>query len=100
MVKHLIIWKLKENYTEEESKKAVAEIKAGLESLAGKIPGMIDITVHDCPLPTSNREAMLEANFVDFESLQGYVTNPEHVAIAKGIVKPHVEIRSCFDYEL
>ena len=39
MVKHIILWQLKEEYTQEEKTQIAAEIKEGLESLKGKIPG-------------------------------------------------------------
>lgn len=40
MVKHIILWKLKEEFSEEEKKQIKAGIKEGLECLAGQIPGM------------------------------------------------------------
>ena len=58
MVKHIILWQLAEEYKTEEIKKG---IKEGLESLQGKIPGMIDIHVQiDC-LESSNADALLIA---------------------------------------
>ena len=41
MVKHIILWKLKEEFSEEEKKQIKAGIKEGLEGLAGQIPGSI-----------------------------------------------------------
>ena len=41
MVKHLILWKLKEELSEEDKKQVKGEIKAGLEGLLGKIPGLV-----------------------------------------------------------
>ena len=44
MVKHIILWQLKE--MDEEEKQTVKKgIKAGLESLQGKIPGLLSIHV-------------------------------------------------------
>ena len=43
MVKHIILWKLKEEFSEEEKKQIKAGIKEGLEGLAGQIPGMTEI---------------------------------------------------------
>ena len=40
MVKHIILWKLKEEYSEEKKQQIKAEIKEGLEGLAGQIPVM------------------------------------------------------------
>lgn len=96
MVKHIILWKLAEEYKTEEIKKG---IKEGLESLQGKIPGMIDIHVQiDC-LESSNADALLITTFEDEESLKGYAVHPEHVAIANTKVRPYTCSRVCMDYE-
>ncbi|MBR1911163.1 MAG: Dabb family protein, partial [Treponema sp.] len=44
MVKHIILWTLKE-MNDAEKKSVKAAIKSGLESLKGKIPGLVDIAV-------------------------------------------------------
>ena len=46
MVKHIIIWTLNPELSEEEKAKVKAEIKAGLEGLVGKVPGLLDVKVH------------------------------------------------------
>lgn len=55
MVKHIILWQLKE--MDEEEKQTVKKgIKAGLESLQGKIPGLLSIHVQTEGLPSSNAD--------------------------------------------
>ena len=49
MVKHVILWKLKE-MDEKETESVKAGIKEGLEGLAGKIPGLVEIHVHTLSL--------------------------------------------------
>ena len=57
MVKHIILWTLNPELSEEEKKKVKAEIKAGLEGLVGKVPGLIDVKVHiDGRLASSNAD--------------------------------------------
>ena len=46
MVKHVILWKLKEEYSEAEKESIKAGIKEGLEGLAGQIPGLVEIHVY------------------------------------------------------
>lgn len=100
MVKHIILWKLKEEYTEEKKQQIKAGIKEGLEGLAGQIPGLTDIKVRiDC-LSSSNVDVMLDSTFVDEEALHNYSTNPKHVAVADTKVRPHTAIRSCMDFEI
>ena len=63
MVKHIIIWTLNPELSEEEKKKVKAEIKAGLEGLVGKVPGLLDVKVHiDGRLASSNADLMLDSN--------------------------------------
>ena len=100
MVKHVILWKLKDDYSGVEVEKIKAEIKEGLEGLAGQIPGLIDIRVVTEGLSTSNVDLMLVSTFKDAEALKGYSKHPLHVAVADGKVRPHTASRNCFDYEV
>lgn len=99
MVKHMIIWTLKDDISEEEKLQAKKNIKAGLEGLAGKIPGMLEIHVYIDGLNSSNTDVMLDSTFEDEASLAGYAVHPAHVEVATNIVRPYSKIRSCFDYE-
>lgn len=100
MIKHMIIWTLKEDLSEAEKETVKAGIKEGLEGLAGKIPGLLEIKVHINGLPSSNADLMLESSFESEEALKGYATHPAHVAVADGKVRPYTKIRSCLDYEV
>lgn len=100
MVKHVILWKLKEEYNEEQTAKIKAEIKEGLEGLKGQIPGLIDIQVNIEGLASSNVDLMLDSTFENEEALKGYAVHPAHVAVADGKVRPHTAVRSCMDYEV
>ncbi len=44
MVKHIILWKLKDEIADKETVRA--GIKAGLEGLKGVVPGLVDIVVN------------------------------------------------------
>ena len=100
MIKHMIIWTLKEDLSEAEKETVKAGIKEGLEGLAGKIPGLLEIKVHTNGLPSSNADLMLESSFESEEALKGYATHPAHVAVADGKVRPYTGIRSCLDYDV
>lgn len=99
MVKHIILWQLKDELSEQESARVKAEIKAGLEALGGVIPGLLDIRVEINPLPSSNADIMLDTSFADEASLKGYAVHPAHVAVADGKVRPFTKTRICMDYE-
>lgn len=98
MVKHVILWTLKEELTEEEKKQVKKNIKEGLEGLAGKIPGLLEVHVYTEGLPSSNVDLMLDTSFTTEEALKGYAVHPEHVAVADGKVRPYTAVRSCLDY--
>ena len=98
MVRHVIIWKLKEQDSPEAKEKISQGIKNALEGLAGKIPGLLSVRVRTEGLPSSNGDVMLDCLFKDAESLAGYAVHPLHVAAADGFVRPYTAVRSCFDY--
>ncbi len=100
MVKHIILWKLKEEYTKEQKECIKAGIKEGLEGLKGRVPGLISITVNTEGCDTSNADLMLDSSFESMEALKGYSVHPEHVAVADNKVRPYTEVRMCFDYEV
>ena len=60
MVKHIILWQLKDEFSEEEKAVIRAGIKEGLEGLAGKIPGLAEIKVQTEMLASSNVDVMLD----------------------------------------
>lgn len=100
MVKHVIIWTLKDNFTDNEKKEIKANIKMGLEGLMGKIPGLMDIKVYIDPLSSSNTDLILDSTFENEDALKGYAIHPEHVAVADSMVRPYTAIRSCIDFEI
>lgn len=100
MVKHVIIWTLKDEYSDSEKAAIKAEIKEGLEGLKGKIDGLVEIKVITEGLSSSNTDLMLDSLFENEDALKGYAVHPDHVAVATGKVRPHAKIRSCFDFEV
>ena len=95
MVKHIILWKLKEEYNNDEIKQG---IKSGLEGLKGKIDGLLEIRVQLDKLESSNADVMLYSVFESEEALKGYAVNPIHIKVADGNVRPFTETRLCMDF--
>lgn len=100
MVKHVILWNLKETLSDAEKEAVKKGAKEGLESLIGKIPGLVNIKVNTVGLPSSNADMMLDSTFESAEALKGYSTHPEHVAVADSKVRPFTASRVCMDYEV
>lgn len=100
MVKHIILWQLKDELSAEEKKVIKAEMKESLEGLVGKVPGLLDVKVQISGLTSSNAEVMLDTTFTDEAALKVYATHPEHVAVADSKVRPFTKTRLCLDFEV
>lgn len=101
MVKHIILWTLNPELSEEEKKSVKAGIKEGLEGLVGKVPGLIDVKVHiDGRLASSTADLMLDCTLSNEEALKGYAQHPEHLAVANTKVRPYTVQRACLDFQL
>lgn len=99
MVRHIILWQLKDEFSEEEKAGIRAGIREGLEGLTGRIPGLISIRVQIDGLASSNADAMLDACFSDEAALKAYGVHPAHVEVANGKVRPYTKNRVCMDFE-
>ncbi len=97
MVKHVILWKLKDDIADKAAVKA--GIKAGLEGLKGVVPGLVEIKVHTGGLPSSNADVMLDSTLESEAALKGYAVHPAHVAVANEKVRPFTQTRMCLDFE-
>ncbi len=101
MVKHVILWTLKDEFSESEKKQIKKEMKEELEGLVGKVPGLIDMKIYTNGLETSkNAEVMLDSTLESFEALKAYAIHPEHVKVADEKVRPYTASRSCLDFEI
>ncbi len=98
MVKHIILWQLKDELQGAEKEAVKAGIKQGLEGLAGQIPGLFDISVQTESLSSSNADVMLNSTFVDEEALKAYASHPAHVKVADNKVRPYTKSRTCMDF--
>ena len=100
MIKHVILWTLKNEYSEEEKAQIKLGIKQNLEGLLGKIPGLSEIKVNIDGLSSSNADLMLDSTFENVEALKNYAVHPEHVHVADTYVRPFTQTRLCLDYEV
>ena len=99
MVKHIILWQLKDELTENEKLDVKKGIKEGLESLQGQVPGLVEIKVQTEGLASSTADVMLYSVMESPEALKGYAAHPAHVAVANSKVRPFTKTRLCLDFE-
>lgn len=98
MIKHIVMWKLKD-YAEGLSKYENARhIKKMLEGLKGKIPEIhyIEVGINISESETAY-DAALYSEFEDEKALETYQKHPEHLKIS-GYVKKVRESRVVVDY--
>ena len=100
MVKHVILWQLRDELSDTEKAAVKVGIKEGLEGLAGQIPGLLEVHVNINGLPSSTADLMLDTTLESFDALKGYAVHPAHVAVADGKVRPYTKARFCLDYEI
>lgn len=98
MVKHMILWKLKDEYSSKEKLVIKQNIKKSLEGLRGEIPGLIDVKVRIDGLSSSTADLMLDTTFEDEAALKAYAVHPKHIAAADSFVRPYTALRSCLDF--
>ena len=99
MVKHVILWKLKDEFPLEEKQQIKLNAKAALESLLGKIDGLTEIKLNISPMEPSNAEMMLDSTFTSVDALKAYQVHPDHVEVANKFVRPFTCERFLFDFE-
>lgn len=97
MVKHVILWKLKEGV--ENPQKVKEDAKVALEALADEIGEISYIKVNINGYDTSSCDMMLDSAFETFEDYEKYKFHPSHVKAADTYVRPYVDTRLCLDFE-
>ncbi len=93
MIKHVVMWKFKEN--EEENMKKFLK---GLNDLKQIIPEIKNMETGININPKNEYDAILISEFETMEDLEKYKNNPEHVKVSALCKEIRVE-RQAIDYE-
>ena len=99
MVRHVILWQLKEEISAEAAVEIKRGIKEGLEGLKDVLEGVVSIQVQTDCLSSSNADVMLDSVFENEEALKHYAVSEEHLKVANERVRPFTKTRVCMDYE-
>ena len=99
MIRHIVMFKLKELATPVDKQAKMQEIKTGLEALIDKIDVLRMIRVDFNVNPAETWDIILTTELDTLEDVSTYANHPEHVAVAKGIIGPVKADRACVDYE-
>lgn len=99
MVRHIVMFKLKEFASEAEKLTKMQEIKTRLEALIDKIDVLRMIHVDFNINPEETWDIILTTELDSLEDVKKYANHPEHVTVAVGIIGPVKADRACVDYE-
>jgi len=100
VVRHIVMWTLKEEAEGAVAKDNAARIKEMLEGLAGRIDGLRHIEVsHDVVAADPECHVVLCSEHDDVDALNHYQGHPEHQACV-AFVKSVVTSRKALDYEI
>ena len=98
MVKHIVMFKLKETLSTEEKMDVMNRFKAAIEAFPATINVIRKVFLG---LNINEAEAWdicLESEFDTLDDVKAYAVHPDHVAAA-GILKDAKLDRACVDYE-
>lgn len=98
MVKHIVLFKLKEELTQEEKANVMNRFKSAIEALPARIPAIRHIFVGLNMNPEEKWDICLESEFDTLEDVKAYASHPDHLA-ASGLLKDYKQDRACTDYE-
>ncbi|MGV7206434.1 Dabb family protein [Oxalobacteraceae bacterium A2-2] len=100
MIKHIVMWKLKEHAEGADRAANAIKMKALLDACATLSPGTLKFeAVLAQPGLEATYDVVLYSEFTDRAALDAYLEHPEHVAI-KPFIGAIREARQCMDYEV
>lgn len=100
MVRHIVMWKLKDSAEGNDKAINAQIIKERLEALKEKISQIeeIEVGINSDAAPEGNYDVVLVMTCRDFGALKEYAVHPDHVEVGS-FVKKVVEARAAVDYE-
>ena len=98
MVKHIVLFKLKDEVPEAEKLVVMNKFKEAIEALPAVIPVIRIIEVGLNTNPGETWHIALYSEFDNLDDVKFYATHPLHVAAGK-IIAEAKESRACVDYE-
>ena len=100
MIKHIVMWDIREEYEGKSREQLIEQLKQALESLKDKIPQIRSIEV-GANLNSSEAacDVVLYSEFGSAADLETYQKHPEHMKVAK-LVSNIRTSRHVVDYEV
>ena len=99
MIKHIVMWKLKDQAEGAGRAANAAKMKALLDGCRDTVPGIVEFEVALAqPGLEATYDVVLYSVFADKAALDAYQDHPKHVAVKPFIGAVRLE-RQCMDYE-
>jgi hypothetical protein len=99
MIKHIVMWKLKDHAEGADRAANAAKMKALLDGCHDIVPGIVEFEVELArPGLEATCDVVLYSVFADKAALDAYQDHPKHVAVKPFIGAVRLE-RQCMDYE-
>jgi hypothetical protein len=100
MIKHIVLWKLKDFAEGATKQQNALKVKAMLEDMRGKIPEMLKLEVGlNFEVSDSACDISLYSEFTSLEALDAYQIHPEHIKVKNFLPLVRIE-RRVVDYEV
>ena len=100
MIKHIVMWKLKDKAEGADRAANAVEMKRRLDECAKLSPGTLKFEVVLAqPGLEATYDVVLYSEFTDRAALEAYLTHPTHEAVKPFIGAVRSE-RQCMDYEI
>lgn len=100
MIKHIVVWRFKDQALGATKAENLARAKAAIETLRESVPSVRHLEVGvDIRADHDPSDLAVYCEFDSVEDLQAYQTHPEHVRVAK-LVGEMRETRAVVDYEV
>ncbi len=99
MIKHIVLWKFKENAEGAPRATNLNKARLLLSELPSQIPGIVQYEIGKNVVPSDQAyDLALYAEFVDLAHLKAYQEHPAHRKVVEWLRRVH-EGRAVVDYE-
>lgn len=100
MIKHIVVWRLKDEALGVPKAENLATMKAAIEALRYSVPGVVSLEVGlDIGASPDSWDIVIYSEFANREALDVYQAHPEHVKV-KDLIAEMRELRAAIDYEV
>jgi len=99
MVRHIVMFRFRDDVSETVRKNAREAFKSGIEALPQTITSIKKIGVGFNINPCEKWDICLDSTFSDLDEVRSYNAHPAHKAVATALMQ-HIGERACVDFEM